>query len=144
VPTMDGWRKLNPELARKVEHLGENVRRLRLERELSQEGLAALIGVDRQTINRVEGAKYATDALTLLRLATALAAGSTDRLFKAPMPADPKGERYEYLTANMITALRRAAEYEALTVHKLDAEGARAYAREAVRAAVRNSAARPL
>ncbi|MEU8920273.1 helix-turn-helix transcriptional regulator [Kitasatospora sp. NPDC048545] len=38
--------------------VGQRVRELRIERKLTQEQLAHLIGLDRKTINRVEQASY--------------------------------------------------------------------------------------
>jgi transcriptional regulator with XRE-family HTH domain len=52
--------------------LGETIRRLRLEREISQEHLALLAEVDRSYVGRVERGDNNVAVLTLLRLASAL------------------------------------------------------------------------
>jgi transcriptional regulator with XRE-family HTH domain len=52
--------------------LGQAVQRLRKEREISQEGLALLSGVDRSYMGRIERGDNNVAVLTLLRVASAL------------------------------------------------------------------------
>ena len=52
--------------------LGEAIRRIRLERGISQEGLALLAEVDRSYVGRVERGDNNVAVLTLIKLARAL------------------------------------------------------------------------
>jgi transcriptional regulator with XRE-family HTH domain len=51
---------------------GEAVRRIRLEKEISQEGLALVAGVDRSYIGRIERGDNNAALLTLVKIAGAL------------------------------------------------------------------------
>ena len=55
-----------------AERLGNRLRELRGERELTQAALAELVGVSRKTINTVENGIFVPSALLALRLARAL------------------------------------------------------------------------
>lgn len=66
-----------PNLSKDRQHpalikLGDALRRLRLEREISQEHLALMAEVDRSYVGRVERGDNNVAVLTLLRLAAAL------------------------------------------------------------------------
>lgn len=66
-----------PNLSRQRQHpslvaLGQAVQRLRKEREISQEGLALLSGVDRSYMGRIERGDNNVAVLTLQRVAAAL------------------------------------------------------------------------
>jgi transcriptional regulator with XRE-family HTH domain len=52
--------------------IGDRIRAARIERKLSQEALAELVGLDRKTINRVEQGVHATSVDHLLLIAHAL------------------------------------------------------------------------
>jgi putative transcriptional regulator len=54
------------------QHLGNRLRVARAERQLSQEQLAALAGVTRQTISSIETGQYCPSALLAFRLAERL------------------------------------------------------------------------
>jgi transcriptional regulator with XRE-family HTH domain len=72
--------------------LGSQLRRLRLERKLSQEGLAELAGLNYKYIGRIELAKADPGADVLVRLARALGV--------------PVGELFETITPTDSTAYR--------------------------------------
>ena len=55
-----------------AQRLGNRVRVARAERELSQEQLAALVGVTRQTISSIETGQYCPSALLAFQLAERL------------------------------------------------------------------------
>lgn len=59
--------------AREPQRLANRLRVARAERDLSQSGLADLVGVSRQTISSIETGQYVPSALLALRLARALA-----------------------------------------------------------------------
>jgi transcriptional regulator with XRE-family HTH domain len=67
--------------------LGAQLRRLRLDRELSQEGLAELAGLNYKYIGRIELAKADPGADVVVRLARALSVTVGD-LFETITPAD--------------------------------------------------------
>jgi transcriptional regulator with XRE-family HTH domain len=67
--------------------LGNQLRRLRLERKLSQEGLAALAGLNYKYIGRIELAKADPGADVLVRLARALMI-PVGELFATITPSD--------------------------------------------------------
>jgi len=54
------------------ERLGNRLRDLRAERELTQAALAELVGVSRKTINTVENGVFVPSTLLALKLARAL------------------------------------------------------------------------
>jgi putative transcriptional regulator len=56
-----------------AERLGNRLRELRGERELTQAALAELVGVSRKTINTVENGVFVPSAALALRIARALA-----------------------------------------------------------------------
>jgi len=62
----------DPRVAERRRHLGEAVRRLRLERGWTQEELADRAGFDRKSINRLEQAAYSPSVDRLYPLADAL------------------------------------------------------------------------
>lgn len=90
--------------------LGEQLRRLRLERELSQERLAELAGLNYKHIGRIELAKVEPGAEVLVRLARALRVPVGD-LFQTITPRDTG--RASRLSNTEIEAL--AAAMAALT-----------------------------
>jgi putative transcriptional regulator len=55
-----------------VERLANRLRELRAERDLTQAGLAAEVGVSRKTINTVENGVFVPSTLLALKLAQAL------------------------------------------------------------------------
>jgi transcriptional regulator with XRE-family HTH domain len=72
--------------------LGAQLRRLRLERELSQERLAELAGLNYKYLGRIELAKADPGADVLVRLARALAV-PVGQLFETITPADSTAYR---------------------------------------------------
>jgi transcriptional regulator with XRE-family HTH domain len=84
--------------------LGEQLRRLRLERALSQERLAELAGLNYKHIGRIELAKVEPGAAVLVRLARALRVPVGD-LFETITPRDTGSSR---LTAAEIEGLATA------------------------------------
>lgn len=66
-PTWQG-----PAPAAMVERLTNRLRELRGERDLTQAGLAELVGVSRKTINTVENGVFIPSAVLALKLARAL------------------------------------------------------------------------
>jgi DNA-binding XRE family transcriptional regulator len=73
--------------------LGAQLRRLRLERKLSQESLAELAGLNYKYIGRIELAKADPGADVLVRLARALAV-PVGELFETITPADASAYRF--------------------------------------------------
>jgi transcriptional regulator with XRE-family HTH domain len=65
--------------------LGEALRRLRLERQISQENLALLAEVDRSYVGRVERGDNNVAVLTLLKLAYALNVTVTELMAEAKL-----------------------------------------------------------
>lgn len=63
--------------------LGEAIRRLRLERDISQESLALLAEVDRSYVGRVERGDNNVAVLTLVKLARALNVSVCDLMREA-------------------------------------------------------------
>jgi len=61
-------------------HLANRIRVARVERGMSQTGLADAVGVSRQTISSIETGQYCPSALLAFRLATALGT-AVDALF---------------------------------------------------------------
>lgn len=55
-----------------AEKLGNRLRELRAERDLTQAGLAELVGVSRKTVNTIENGVFVPSALLALKLARAL------------------------------------------------------------------------
>lgn len=55
-----------------LQKLGENIRRERVGRKLTQEKLAELSGMDITNLQRIEAGKYNTKILTLIRIKDAL------------------------------------------------------------------------
>lgn len=53
-------------------HVGENIRRIRLERKMTQLGLAERSGVSAQQINQIEWGTKGLSVVSLKRIATAL------------------------------------------------------------------------
>lgn len=66
--------------------LAANIRKIRLERGLTQEGLAELADIDRVFMQRVEAGKVNITAVTIVRIAEALGA-QPGRLFDPTAPA---------------------------------------------------------
>ena len=64
-----------------TDRLGNRLRVARAERRLSQEQLAALAGVTRQTISSIENGQYAPSALLAFVLAKRLGKPVTDLFF---------------------------------------------------------------
>lgn len=83
--------------------LGAQLRRLRLERELSQERLAELSGLNYKYIGRVELAKVNPGADALVRLARGLAV-PVGELFETITPTDVTAYRFSPADAEGITA----------------------------------------
>jgi transcriptional regulator with XRE-family HTH domain len=79
-------------LADVLRPLGEQLRRLRLERKLSQERLAELAGLNYKHIGRIELAKVEPGADVLVRLARALRVPVGD-LFETITPRDTASSR---------------------------------------------------
>ena len=52
--------------------VAEKLREMRLKRELSQEALAKMSGIDRKTVNRIENEHFSPNLNTLLRLCAAM------------------------------------------------------------------------
>lgn len=52
--------------------IAETLKRVRLQRDLSQQELGDMAGVDRKTINRIENGHYSPSVDTLIRLAESL------------------------------------------------------------------------
>jgi len=65
--------------------IGDNTRRFRLRRDLTQEGLAELMGLDRAYISGLEQGRRNPTAVTLWRIAVALEIRPAD-LLKPPAP----------------------------------------------------------
>lgn len=63
------------------QQVGRRIRDLRVQRHLSQEDLAELAGISRQSTYRTETAVHATSIDVLIRIAAALKV-SPDRLFR--------------------------------------------------------------
>lgn len=66
-----------PSLSQKRQHpvlvsLGDSIRRLRLEKEISQEKLALLAEIDRSYMGRIERGTITSALLTLVKMADAL------------------------------------------------------------------------
>lgn len=57
---------------RYVESFGRHLKALRLERNLSQEGLAAVAGIEKKSLVRIENGEVNTTISTALALSTAL------------------------------------------------------------------------
>ena len=55
-----------------AERLGNRLRELRAERDLTQAALAELIGVSRKTVNTIENGVFVPSTLLALKLASAL------------------------------------------------------------------------
>ncbi|HEU0135605.1 MAG TPA: helix-turn-helix transcriptional regulator [Allosphingosinicella sp.] len=55
-----------------AERLGNRLRELRAERDLTQAALAELVGVSRKTVNTIENGVFVPSTLLALRLAQAL------------------------------------------------------------------------
>lgn len=66
---------------KEVQQIGENVRRLRKERELSQFALEALTDIDRADISRIENGQVDVHLSTLIKLAEGLEV-NTKELFE--------------------------------------------------------------
>jgi transcriptional regulator with XRE-family HTH domain len=52
--------------------IADTLKRVRLQRDLSQQELGDMAGVDRKTINRIENGHYSPSVDTLIRLAESL------------------------------------------------------------------------
>jgi transcriptional regulator with XRE-family HTH domain len=65
--------------------LGEALRRLRVERDISQENLALSAGVDRSYVGRVERGDNNVAVLTLLKLAYAMEVTLTELMAEAEL-----------------------------------------------------------
>jgi transcriptional regulator with XRE-family HTH domain len=76
-----------------LRQLGAQLRRLRLERKLSQERLAELAGISLQHIGRIELAKSEAGADVLVRLAGALRV-PVGELFETITPTDAAAYRF--------------------------------------------------
>lgn len=71
-----------------VRRLAANLKRLRADRDLSQQRLASAAGVSRATIAAIEGARYASvESTTIENLARALKLPTTE-LIESPKRAD--------------------------------------------------------
>lgn len=66
---------------KEVQQIGENVRRLRKEKELSQFALEALTDIDRADISRIENGQVDVHLSTIIKLAEGLEV-STKELFE--------------------------------------------------------------
>jgi transcriptional regulator with XRE-family HTH domain len=77
----------HPQTAERHRLFGQRVRALRQQRGLSQEALAALVGCNRQTVNRIENVTYTTSLHQLFLLADALGVTAAD-LLAEPTPDD--------------------------------------------------------
>jgi transcriptional regulator with XRE-family HTH domain len=71
---------------------GQVVRAYRVNARLTQEALARKAGVDRQSVNRIENAAYATNLPRIFRLADALGVRPA-ALFAGTIPPPPNGDR---------------------------------------------------
>lgn len=83
--------------------LGAQLRRLRLERKLSQERLAELASLNYKYIGRIELAKADPGADVLVRLARALGV-PVGELFETITPGDPTAYRFSPADAEGVTA----------------------------------------
>ena len=84
---MRAKRKLSVQELTGRELVAWNVRRLRVERDLSAEALATQSGVDRVYVSRIEGARANASVDILERLASALEVEIAD-FFSVPSPRD--------------------------------------------------------
>jgi len=82
--------------------LGAQLRRLRLERKMSQEKLAELAGLNYKYIGRIELAKADPGADVLVRLARALAV-HVGELFETITPGDAAGYRFSPADIETVT-----------------------------------------
>jgi putative transcriptional regulator len=60
--------------------VARRIKELRLKKELSQDGLATLAGIDRKTINRIENGHFSPSLDTFLRICRALSIKPTQLL----------------------------------------------------------------
>jgi len=80
MPNLSSKRQTQPLLA-----IGEAIRRLRRERNISQEGLALLAEIDRSYLGRVERGDNNAAILTLVKIANAMEITLTEMMAEAQL-----------------------------------------------------------
>lgn len=70
--------------------IGNNVRRYRMERKLTQDALAARVNVNASAITRIEGGQRMMSVITLKAVADALGVSCDALLSKADDPSSPR------------------------------------------------------
>ena len=73
-------RKEEPDYKKDLKKIGENIRRIRLEKNMKQKELADACDFDRQNMNRIEAGKNNVTYKTLLTIAKALDVSVIDLL----------------------------------------------------------------